>query len=645
MIIDKEVIQKNLHYVAQQQQKDGGFISFSSSKTDDFTESVSYRTNFTTSVILEVLSQISDTPILYQIKKRAADFLLSQKSEHWSWNYWSKSSKELIQMPYPDDLDDTFCALNSLFLFDNKLITGSAYAHIVQLLTSVEEKEGGPYKTWLVSQKTSGWDDVDIVVNSNIAYFLSMQDIKLPNLQLFFKKRFQKEKLQSSYYPSLYPCLYFLSRFYADKKGIEKILLTKKNKEGYWENPLYTSLAILALLNGNFPPKKLEKSIAYLLEQQNKNHWEAYAFCIDPAQKGKTYYAGSPALTTAFCLTGLSLFMKHMSEIKARVKNNDEKIYIQEILNSKLLQFHTKELTGVKDLLVEKLISKDNAKQIPLMPYFFSQALGKNREKMQKKDIILLCQANVLGWLAYTIYDDFLDEEGNPKLLPLANICLRRLTLIFDTAFSTNKSISPFFHSVLDIIEKANFWEVTHCRLPLKDNEIEFDIAKLPEFSDLEQLAHKSLGHGLGPLTILLLLGYKQTDKEFISLYNFFIHYLIAKQLHDDAHDWEEDLSRGHISFSVALLLKKAKEKKIITTNKLLLKKVIPKLQKLFWHEIIEEVCSNIYFHIESAQKELDSSSVISNNKKLEDLLKIYKDGADKTLDERKKTIDFLQVY
>jgi len=90
--------------------------------------------------------------------------------------FGSKLSKEFKSKPYPDDLDDTFCALNALYLFDRKLISGSAYAYIIQLLTKVEKNEGGPYKTWLVSKKTSGWDDVDIVVNSNIAYFLWLQE-------------------------------------------------------------------------------------------------------------------------------------------------------------------------------------------------------------------------------------------------------------------------------------------------------------------------------------------------------------------------------------------------------------------------------------------------------------------------------------
>jgi len=644
-MINRKILEESINYIANQQQHDGGFISYSSSTQDNFADSFSYRTNFITAVILEVLSNVSDTPLLYQIKKKASHFLLSQKSDHWSWNYWSKSSKESTTMPYPDDLDDTFCALNALFLFDNKLITGSAIAHIVRLLTKTEKKEGGPYKTWLVSEDTSGWDDTDVVVNSNIAYFLSMQETTLPSLQLFFEKRLQRKDLQSPYYPSVYPFFYFLSRFYNDKKNIENILLANRNKKGYWENPLNTSLAVLALLNGKFPVHELESSIAYLFEKHQE--WHAYAFCIDPAQKGKKYYAGSSALTTVFCLAAISLFIKRTEEMRSHKKNSDLKInsYIEEIVNTKLLKFSNKELTKRGDILLGKIIYKDTTKQIPLMPYYFLQSLGENGKDIQKKDIILLGQANVLGWLAYTIYDDFLDDEGNPKFLPLANMYLRRLTRIFDTAFVKNTAVATFFHTVLDDIEYANIWEVSNCRLVVDNGVIHQKEIEQFKYGDLEQLARKSLGHGLGPMTILLLLGYKQKSKEFISLYNFFVHYLIAKQLHDDAHDWEEDLSNGHVSFAVALLLKKAREKKIITTQKIEIKKTIPKLQKLFWYEIIDEICSHIYDHVKKTQQELESSSIILDKKILENLLLIYRDGADKALNERKRTVDFLKAY
>jgi hypothetical protein len=646
-LLVNNIIRESVNYIAKQQQADGGFISYSSKEKETFVNAISYRTNFITALIIEALCHIDESTLLEQIKQKGVTYLFSQKSEQWSWNYWSKFSKEFLQMPYPDDLDDTFCALNAISLYDKKLLTGSAYAHILELLTSVEKKEGGPYKTWHVDTKNKkNWNDVDIVVNSNIAYFLSMQEIALPNLQLFFSKRLQKKDLQSQYYPNFYPLLYFLSRFILDKKSIIEILLESKNKKGYWENPLNTSLAVLTLLNSNYSPYKLEKDIDYLMSTYKDFHWQADAFCIDPTRNEKKYYAGSSVLTTAFCLFAISLFQKRLLKTKVSQNNNEtmKNKYLKKILNNSLLTFTDKEFATLGNVLIGKLIANDITKQISLMPYYFYQSLEKGKGKVEENKIVLLGVANVLGWLAYTIYDDFFDDEGSPQFLSLANMCLRRLTWIFDTAFRENENITNFYHTILDGIDEANFWEVTNCRLPLMKNDFKLLKSKLPGFKNLNQLANKSLGHGIGPMTILLLLGYKKDTKEFISLYNFFKHYLIAKQLNDDTHDWEQDLKKGHITFVVSLILKKALERNIINKN-IFFKNDMPKLQKLFWYEIIEEISKYINEHVREAEEELAASSLIINKRILEDLLTIYKEAANEALEESNKTKDFLKVY
>jgi len=97
--------------------------------------------------VLSCLSALEETPKVKTIKQKAAKFLLSQKSKHWSFNYWVRNSQEAKKLPYPDDLDDTFCALSALFQYDPNLINGSAMAKIITLLTAMEKKEGGPYRT------------------------------------------------------------------------------------------------------------------------------------------------------------------------------------------------------------------------------------------------------------------------------------------------------------------------------------------------------------------------------------------------------------------------------------------------------------------------------------------------------------------
>src|SRR3990167_4386977 len=102
-----------------------------------------------------------------KIKKKFFCFLPPQKSSSWTFNYWAKNSKEYKTLPYPDDLDDTFCTLSALCNYDKNLIDGKVLAKITRLLEQQEIRIGGPYKTWIVPTTSPKiWYDVDLVVNS-----------------------------------------------------------------------------------------------------------------------------------------------------------------------------------------------------------------------------------------------------------------------------------------------------------------------------------------------------------------------------------------------------------------------------------------------------------------------------------------------
>lgn len=152
-----------LAFLKGQQNKDGSFVS-KTGQSLDFARTRASDTIFLTSLILSSLTSIPESLKLKKIKQKALVFLLSQKSEDWSFNYWKKGSDAAKILPYPDDLDDTFCALSAIFQTDPKALDAQALAKIVTLLTAVEEKEGGPYYTWIVpptADKT--WRDVPLL--------------------------------------------------------------------------------------------------------------------------------------------------------------------------------------------------------------------------------------------------------------------------------------------------------------------------------------------------------------------------------------------------------------------------------------------------------------------------------------------------
>ena len=652
-----KIINHGIKFLADQQQKDGSFLSLTSTKLNDFTNAKTYHAIVPSNIVLSCLNSLESFKLLQKVRKRTAQFLLSQKSEHWSLNYWIRDSKEARTTPYPDDLDDTFCALAALYQYNPKLIDGSAMAKIVTLLTAVEEKEGGPYNMWLVPSNTDkGWKRIDLVVNSNIAYFLSLQDISLPNVNAFIEQAIENEDYIFPYC-SIYPAIYFISRFYKGKKTkqIKDLLLSKRQADGKWENPLYTALAISSLFNlssGKIP--RLQNSIEYLISEQSDGKWKPYSFYIELKTKEKTYYSGSASLTTAFCLEALNKFKVKSQKLKVAVKSSKlkyegQRIY-EEIIKKAKQRFSVLDSDLKKQTLksLEKTIKRDKDKQIVLMPYFFKITL--NRKDVSDDLLIELGLANLYGWISYTIYDDFLDDEGDSRLLSVANLCLRELTTIFNSILPKDTGFVSFFRQIMDGLDSANTWEVSSCRFPPKRtvlSDLKGQSLKLPDYKSYSKLAERSLGHALGPAAILFSLGYNTSSSELKNLMKFFKHYLIARQLNDDAHDWERDLKMGQINAVGVEILKRVKSPQHQSVQGRRQSKVKSNelFQQVFWYDVVVGVCQTVLKHVQLARKCLKKISVIKNPSLLEKLLQSPEKSAHKALLEREETIRFLKEY
>ena len=648
-IINKS-INKGIDFLAKEQDRDGSFLIFFTANPKKFQQARKYRTVFSTALILQCLNTLKEDTKIKAIKRKAADFLLSQKSEHWTFNYWARQAKEFKTMPYPDDLDDTSCALAALFKHNSKIINGSVMGKFVMVLTALEEKEGGPYRTWLVKPDAEKvWKDVDLAVNSNLAYFLSLQDISLDNLNFLIEMAIDNKKYSSPYYSSEYPVIYFISRFYRGDKTqkIIDFLFSEQDKNGKWDNPLNTALVVSALLNLGIAPEKLSKNISYLFKNQNKGFWRPYPFYIDV----KKYYAGSSALTTAFCLEALQKYLTFSQNRKTVQKtelptSKQTEIYnsITQLANKRCSLFNG-DLKKQALKALSQTLKTNKDKQIVLLPYFFKTALGKRAKNISDEKLIQLGLANLYGWTAYTIYDDFLDEEGRPELLSAANAFLRGLTTIFNNVVPPESGFPDFFSQTMDCLDNANTWEVNHCRIRSRGKQLNVPDT-LPVYGDYTKLAERSLGHALTPIAILFLLGYKEKSEEIKKVSAFFKHYIIARQLNDDAHDWEKDLKRGQIDSVGADVLRKWKEATPLKQQREAdILKIMPDLQKIFWYDVIPEVCQTVLKRTELAEKSLKAISLISNPLVMTNLLKPVRYSAQKALAEREETIKFLKSY
>lgn len=644
----QKAITNGINFLARGQEKDGSFFCLVSTKLDDYKNANMTPAIVPTNIVLSSLAHISESDKATRIKQKAAKFLLGEKGQYWSFNYWFRKSDWFKIEPYPDDTDDTFCALAALYEYNPKLFDGEVMAKIVTMLTSCEEKEGGPYDMWLVPPSgRKKWRNIDLVCNSNIAYFLSLQDISLPNPDAFIDTSIDEKDYEFPY-NKIYPGIYFISRFYQGKKKKKMIDLLLKNQEtdGKWENPLRTALAISSLINleGRARRKQLEKGIAYLVKTQNKDGgWEPSSFYFSIHTKEKTLYAGSPFITTALCLEAIHKFSPAKIPERNLGGQANPKSQKESEIYDKVIENYRRRFSGFSKYFQEKAVAEalkilNKNKDIVLLPYYFAKSLGRNFNSkflIHNSDLLIrLGEANLHGWIAYTIYDDFLDEEGDSKHLSIANVCLRESAEIFGSV-APKTGFPAFSKNIFDIIDGANMWEIMNCRFdPKKGDYLPAKILHSKTWAG-EQLANKSLGHALGPMAVLFALGYGENSAEARGAMRFFKNYIIARQLNDDAHDWEDDLRRGQVNAVGARLLKD-------TQNKT---RDFEKLRQVFWHKTIVSVCKEILRHTALAKKELKKLSLIKDPAVFMEMLAAIESSAEEALKEREETMKFLKTY
>jgi hypothetical protein len=314
------------------------------------------------------------------------------------------------------------------------------------------------------------------------------------------------------------------------------------------------------------------------------------------------------------------------------------------VLKTRLISFDA-EFRERANNVIEKTIIGNPDKQMSLMPYYMKIALGKKAEKIPEKIIVSMGLANIFFWTSFIIYDDFWDEDeaADPRLLPVANLFARIYVDFFSCVFEPKDGFTTFFHQLMDKLDGANAWETSYCRAKIAGNILEIPDS-LPHYGDYERKYYPTSGHVLGPLAILLLSGYSLNSKEAKHLIKYFKHYLIAMQMNDDMHDWEEDLKRGHVSTVLDILLRDfgAKRNKRKTIN---LEKDMGELRKLFWFTTLPKIAGIALNHVKLSRSALLSMKSIENPASLEYFINLNQKIAEKALNDQKESVQFLNAY
>lgn len=620
-------LQTGLRYLTACQSLDGSFLGQASLKPQDFLDAQSHDTSFFTSLIVTSLRQL---PAAAGICQRAATFIDSQRSAESSWNYWRRDSADFRQRPYPDDLDDTALALTALTTTDKYLVSGQTLGALGRLLISQETQLGGPYRTWLVSSEADAtWRDVDVAVNANIGFLLKLHDVEAPGLMNFLTEALQNNQISSRYYDSALPVLFFISRWYKGPARDElQKLINRYSRQIKTTNALHLSLCLGASYYAGLPPAAhLKEQLLGL--QQADGSWPAASLYFEPPINNQAYYAGSAALTTAFALEALVL-----AQAQTRAARDAPQAAVTSTVTQPAIEtlqaHHLQHLRRVKQ--------KDQQGQIKAIATITAAACG---QIVDPSILFELNQASLNGWASYTLFDDILDHDSDASQLSQAMLGLRRASWHFQQALPANHEFQKFVQSTLDIVDAANYWEQQQARAVVAVENI--TISTLPNYRKLKQLAERSLGHCLASTGVLVALGQPVQHADQKALRQFYCHYLIARQLHDDAHDWQSDLEKGQLSAVVSRLLADYYGSDCAITITLAID--LPSLKVCFWETTIEWVLETITQHLKMARQALADCRIIIQPMVLTSWLDDLATTADQVTTGKANARDFMAAF
>ncbi len=319
-------IGKAISFLKERQLPSGGFPAYIS-KSPDMANSVYIPLVFDTAFILHALNFVDSNSEADGIKNKTVEYLLANKEDPGVWRFYGRNpiippDSNLLVDPYiPPDLDDTAVAFASLR--ENGIPVEDSGLEYSLNFRAPE----GLFYTWINEEKWLNisdplyWyykqNDIDIVVNANMLYALSLAGKQAPEVSDYLNSYIKNNSFTDStvYYNDPYIQLYMFTRAYADGHAkdlkpsmpvIRNYLLSTQKPDGSWGNEINTSLAAVSLLNTGYEGKALDKAIQYIVgTQRNDGGWAEIGVSTGGIWP---VYIGSEDFTTAFSLEALSKY-------------------------------------------------------------------------------------------------------------------------------------------------------------------------------------------------------------------------------------------------------------------------------------------------------------------------------------------------
>lgn len=436
---------------------------------------------------------------------------------------------DLSRLANEHELFTYFLSVSALYVHSPIDIDGDQIANAVKLLIENEASAGGPY-----IDRHGLTEDTNYIINT----FLSLLEIaELPSTT--------KQHALIPHHHISEAVTYFLSHILKPNGSCKKIL------DSTWS---------------------LEKVLHYISCGDLANLSETDLCTLTENITHKLQKSTSRFTSLLFCVAGSKLLMTVQNK---KASLDSPQSHVSQTIYSQLTNDFSEFGLNVQKQLseeIKKVQSHDRSHEIALLAYLLELQVEGSIDTTY---VITLGKANVCLWAAYTIYDDFLDNEGIPLLLPSAHIFMRRSYDLFCHCLN-NASDSALVDQQFTKMDEANLWEIKHCRATVTGKAI--ILTSLPDYSDLQILAERACVHVLGPVFVYQR-SKKYTKESENNLKSSLNLYLIAKQIGDDIHDWQDDFFHGHLSWVVTFLLKKID----IMSGTYNLNSVFLKMKHYFW--------------------------------------------------------------
>jgi hypothetical protein len=483
------------------------------------------------------------------------------------------------------DLAKVFAVLDALHGQNPAVLGGREMAAIATRLLASETAVGGPY----ASQN----GEVDLRANAYIANCMTWLAASLPQIEQFLAQALA-----------------------AGQPTLQDLVIVSR---------AYPRLAKTALQRSAQSDVDTAAATYYIAQQIGEVHQAALP--------------NRPAVTaqTDTLILALTLFANHDRSQPAVIKLGHDNQLGQVIQLAKASYDTLPEpLRGGALTVFNRLLRVDSEHEITLLPHFFARAYT-SAAPVSTALLNQLGAANIHTWLAYTIYDDFLDDEGQPPLLPVANVALRAAATAYRQVLPGHDSFQKYVSTAFIAVDAANSWEIEYWRYDATKHSI--TIGGVPRFNNRQLLADRALLHIVGPLAVLAADGKTPLDAVWQHTAKALRHYLIARQLTDDLHDWVKDLRAGHVSYIVAEVLRSlAPPRGVYAFDQLL-----PAAREQFWQRLLPELCQTIIAHAQQAKKGLQPYMQTADNQLFSFLDKL-EETMQAALNERKQSQDFLRL-